>query len=74
MYDGLATVSANFDLFAHAALMKSCDAPESNMMMIGCPNSKKVPTSTSSPSGISSTMVWLTQPLISVGALSCPLD
>jgi hypothetical protein len=43
MYDGLVTVSANFDLLAHAALMKSCEAPESNRMMIGRPNSKKVP-------------------------------
>jgi hypothetical protein len=42
MYDGLATVSANFDLLAHAALMKSCEALESNKMMIGCPNSTKV--------------------------------
>jgi hypothetical protein len=43
MYDGLVTVSANFDLLAHTALMKSCEAPESNRMMIGRPNSKKVP-------------------------------
>jgi hypothetical protein len=45
----LVTVSDNFALFAHAELMKSCEAPESNGMMIGRPNSKKVPTSTSSP-------------------------
>jgi hypothetical protein len=67
MYDGLATVSANFDLLAHATHMKSCDAPESNRMMIGLPNSKKVPTSTSSSSGISSIVVWLTRPLLGVG-------
>jgi hypothetical protein len=42
------------------------------MIMIGCPNSKNVPTSTSSPSEISLTMVWLTQPLLVVGALSWP--
>jgi hypothetical protein len=68
-YDGLAIVSANFNLLAHATLMKSCDAPESNRMMIGRPNSKKVPTSTSSPSGISSSVVWLTRLLHGVGAL-----
>jgi hypothetical protein len=66
MYDGLTTVSAKFDLLAHAALMMSCEAPESNRMMMGCPNSKKLPTSTS-PSGISSTVVWLTQPFLGVG-------
>jgi hypothetical protein len=43
MYNGLATISDKFALFAHAEVMKSCEAPESNRMMIGCPNSKKVP-------------------------------
>jgi hypothetical protein len=42
-------------------------------MMIGHPNSKKVPASTSSPSGISSIVVCLTQPLLGVGALNWPL-
>jgi hypothetical protein len=60
MYDGLATISDNFALLAHAELKKSCEASESNMMMKGRPNSKNVPVSTSSPSGMSSTMVWLT--------------
>jgi hypothetical protein len=32
MYDGLATVSANFDLLSHAAQIKSWDALESNGM------------------------------------------
>jgi hypothetical protein len=73
IYDGLVTVSDNSALLAHAEVMKSCDASESNKMMIGCPNSKKAPASTSSPSGISSIAVWLTQPLTDIGALSCPL-
>jgi hypothetical protein len=73
IYDGLATVSDNSALLAHVELMKPCDASESNRMMIGHPNSKKVPESTSSSSGISSTVVWLTRPLLDVGALSCPL-
>jgi hypothetical protein len=72
MYDGLVTVSATFDLVAHTALMKSCDAPESNRMIIGHPNSKKASTCTSSPSGISLTVVWLTQLVLSVGALTWP--
>jgi hypothetical protein len=73
MYYGLATVSDKSSLLAHVELMKSCDAPESNRMMTGCPNSKKVLTSTS-PSGISSTVVWLTWPLLGIGAISCPLN
>jgi hypothetical protein len=48
MYDGLATISANSDLLAHASLTKSCEASESNRMMMGRPNSKKVHASTSS--------------------------
>jgi hypothetical protein len=67
------TVSDNFALLAHAELMKSCDVPESNGMMTGCPNSKNVPSSTSSHSGISLTMVWLARPLLVVGALNWPL-
>jgi hypothetical protein len=73
MYGGLATISDNFSLLAHVELMKSWDALESNKILIGCPNSNKVPTSTSSLSEIFSTVVWLTRPLLSVGALSCPL-
>jgi hypothetical protein len=49
MYDGLVTVSDNFALLAHTELMKSWDAPESNRMMTGLSNSKKVLASTSSP-------------------------
>jgi hypothetical protein len=70
IYDGLATISDNFALFAHAELMKSCEVPESNMMMIRCPNSKKVPASTFSPSVLSSTMVWLTRLLLGIGPLN----
>jgi hypothetical protein len=42
-FDGLATVSDNFALLAHAELTKSCEAPESNRMMIGLPYNKKYP-------------------------------
>jgi hypothetical protein len=70
MYDGLATISDNFALFAHAELMKSRKAPESNTMMIGCPNSKKVPASTSSASRISLTMVCLTLPPLGIRSLN----
>jgi hypothetical protein len=51
------TISDKSTLLAHAELMKPCDAPESNMMMIGHQNSKNVLAGTSSPSGISSTVV-----------------
>jgi hypothetical protein len=70
MYDGLVTVSDKFALLAHAKLMKSCEAPKSNKMMIGHLNSKEVPVSTSSPSGISLTVVWLTRPLLGVRSLN----
>jgi hypothetical protein len=60
MYDGLVTVSDNFALLAHAELMKSWDALESNRRMTRLPNNKKVPVSISSPLGIFSTVVWLT--------------
>jgi hypothetical protein len=49
--------------------MKSWEAPESNRMITGCPNSEKVPAGTSSPLGISSTVVWLTRLLLNFGAL-----
>jgi hypothetical protein len=72
MYDGLATVSDNFALVAHTELKKSWDAPESNRMIAWRPDIKKVPISTS-PLGISLTVVRLTRPLLSIGAISCPL-
>jgi hypothetical protein len=72
MYDGLATVSDKFAFLAHAKLLKSWDALESNMMMIGCPKGMKVPVSTSPPSRISSTVVWLTRPVLGIGALTWP--
>jgi hypothetical protein len=67
------TVSDNFSFLAHAELMTLCDALESYRIMIGCQNSNNVLVSTSSPSRISSTMVWLTQPLLGIGALNWPL-
>jgi hypothetical protein len=73
MYDGLAIVGDTCALFAHVELMKSCKALESNRMIIGCPKSKNVPASTSSPARISLTVVWLTRLLLGIGALSCPL-
>jgi hypothetical protein len=42
---------------AHVELIKSCDAPESNNMMIGRSFKKNVPANTSSPVGIPSTLV-----------------
>jgi hypothetical protein len=42
---------------AHAELIKSCDAPESNNMTIGRSFKKNVLASTSSPVGIPSTVV-----------------
>jgi hypothetical protein len=62
----LATVSDNFAILANAGLMQSWDALESNRMMTRCPTSKNVHISTSSPLGISSTMVCLTQTLLDV--------
>jgi hypothetical protein len=41
MYDGLATISDNFDLLAHTALMKSWEAPNSNWMMINIQTIRK---------------------------------
>jgi hypothetical protein len=48
--------SVNFALSAHEELIKSCDALESNNIMMGHSLRKNVPTSTSSPVGISSTV------------------
>jgi hypothetical protein len=47
----------NLAFLAHVELMKSCDAPESNNMMIGRSWRWNVPMSTSSPVGISSMVV-----------------
>jgi hypothetical protein len=44
---------------AQVRLKKSCEAPESNNMMMGCSNKKNVPARTFSPRGISSTVVKL---------------
>jgi hypothetical protein len=49
--------SVNFALLAHAELTKSCEAPESNNIMMGCSLRKNIPVRTSSPMGISSTVV-----------------
>jgi hypothetical protein len=51
-------------LSAQARLMKSCEAPELNNIMIGCSNKKNVPTRTSSLGGISSTVVKLARPTL----------
>jgi hypothetical protein len=53
--------------------MKSCEAPESNKIITGCPNSQKIPASTSSPPGISSTVIWFTWLLLDIGALIWPM-
>jgi hypothetical protein len=49
--------SVNLAFLAYVELIKSCDAPKSNNMMIGRSFKKNVPTSTSSPMGIPSTVV-----------------
>jgi hypothetical protein len=49
--------SANFALLAHAKLIKLCDAPASNNIMMEHLLRKNEPTSTSSLVGISSTVV-----------------
>jgi hypothetical protein len=49
--------SVNFALLAHAELTKSCEALESNNIMMGCSLRKNVLIITSSPVGISSTVV-----------------
>jgi hypothetical protein len=50
-------ISVNLVFLAHAELIKSCDALESNNMTIGCSFKKNIPGSTSSPVGIPSTVV-----------------
>jgi hypothetical protein len=56
-YGALDAASVNFALSAHAKHMKSCEAPESNNIMMRCLLRKNVPTRTSSPVGIFSTVV-----------------
>jgi hypothetical protein len=56
-YGAPKATSDNLAFLAHVALIKSCDAPESNNIMIGRSLRKNVPVSTSSPMGISSTVV-----------------
>jgi hypothetical protein len=55
-YGAPEATGANFALLAHAELIKSCDAPESNNIMMGH-SLRNIPASTSSPVGISSTVV-----------------
>jgi hypothetical protein len=45
--------SINIAISAHVELMKSCEALESNNIMVGCSLRKNVPARTSSPMGIS---------------------
>jgi hypothetical protein len=47
----------NFAFLAQVELIKSCDALESNRIIIGYSLRKNIPASTSSPVGISSTVV-----------------
>jgi hypothetical protein len=49
--------SVNLAFLEHVELIKSCDAPESNNMMIGRSFKKNIPARTSSPVGIPSTVV-----------------
>jgi hypothetical protein len=56
-YGAAGATSENFAFLPQVKLMKSCDAPESNRIIIGCLLRKNVPVSTSSPVGISSTVV-----------------
>jgi hypothetical protein len=49
--------SVNFALSAHEELTKSYEALESNNIMMGCSFRKNVPARTSTPVGISSTVV-----------------
>jgi hypothetical protein len=61
--------SDNLAFLAQMELIKSCDALESNSTTIGHPLRKNVPASTSSPVGISSTVVCLARPGRGVGPL-----
>jgi hypothetical protein len=57
MYGAPEAISDNFAFLAQVKLIKSCDAPESNRIIIGYLFRKNVPASPSSPMGISSTVV-----------------
>jgi hypothetical protein len=57
MYGAPEDIGDNFAFLAQVKLMKSCDAPESNRIIIKHSLRKNVPASTSSPVGISSTVV-----------------
>jgi hypothetical protein len=57
MYGAPEATSDNIAFLAHVELIKSCDAPELNNIMIGHLLRKNVPTSTSSSMGISSMVV-----------------
>jgi hypothetical protein len=57
MYGIPYATSVNLAFLAHVVLIKSCDAPESNKMIIECSLRKNIPARTSSPKEISSTVV-----------------
>jgi hypothetical protein len=57
MYGALDATSVNLVFSAHAELTKTCEAPESNNIMMGCSLRKSIPARTSSRVGISSTVV-----------------
>jgi hypothetical protein len=48
-YGAPEATSDNFAFLAQVELIKSCDAPESNRIIMGCSLRKNVPASTSSP-------------------------
>jgi hypothetical protein len=57
MYGAPEAISDNLAFLLHVALIKSCDDPKSNNIMIGHSLRKNVSADTSSPVGISSTVV-----------------
>jgi hypothetical protein len=59
--------SDNLAFFTHVMLIKSCDAPESNNIMMGHSLRKNVPASTSSPVGI----CWFTTGAGVHGEVAC---
>jgi hypothetical protein len=62
MYGAPDATSVNLALSAHVELMKSCETPEPNNIMMECSLRKNVPARTSSPVGMSSTVVQLVRP------------
>jgi hypothetical protein len=72
MYGAPEATSDNFAFLAHVEPIKSCDATESNNMMIGCSLKKNVPASTSSSMGITSMVVLLARPNCGAGPLCWP--